>query len=433
MGDEVHNFYSNNNIILNPCVSLIIYTNFQKREGECHLTTNKTTENALAEQSRAEQLDLDNLPAKKNIYIYGAGIRGIMLAIYLEDVKNIHPVVVVSDGHRKNSTYSYLGKERGEIYEFGALGDLQANNVFFINTIIQGGYKIRDMLVDRFGAAAYTELTDKIFNKIIKVLPLLDRGQFLPSSFYLEGDNIAYPIYEAVPPKKAAEVEGSELYEIFMNNTGKTIDKWHHYFPIYERHFFRFRDRKIKVLEVGVYKGGSLRMWKKYFGPAAEIHGLDIVPECEEFALPEQDIYVHIGDQSDGEYMRTLMDKIGPVDILIDDGGHTMQQQITTFLSCYDKLTENGVYLCEDLHTSLWANFMDYNENFIDFVKKHIDLLYLYWFSNSMKGALGEQFDNLMTSLEIPRFTTITDGIHFYDSVVVFERGNKGAPVRSLQ
>ena len=108
------------------------------------------------------------------------------------------------------------------------------------------------------------------------------------------------------------------LEEYFVRNNARLIHKWAHYFEIYHRHFYSFRGRQITLMEFGVYRGGSLQMWKHYFGGRARIVGVDIDPACKEFEEPQ--IEIHIGDQADNDFLRQLRQKIGPVDILIDDG-----------------------------------------------------------------------------------------------------------------
>ena len=75
----------------------------------------------------------------------------------------------------------------------------------------------------------------------------------------------------------------SELDRIIATHAGHVVNKWKHYFEIYDRHLSRFRDREITVLEIGVAGGGSLEIWRKYFGPKAKIVGLDINPDCSRF------------------------------------------------------------------------------------------------------------------------------------------------------
>lgn len=120
-----------------------------------------------------------------------------------------------------------------------------------------------------------------------------------------------------------------------------------HYFPIYNDHFSRFRGRRIRLLEIGVYSGGSLDMWRKYFGDDCEIIGVDINPECKRFE--GNGVSIHIGNQSDRDFWRRLHDTVGEFDIVIDDGGHKPRLQRPTFGEILRVIKPGGVYLCEDL------------------------------------------------------------------------------------
>lgn len=154
------------------------------------------------------------------------------------------------------------------------------------------------------------------------------------------------------------------LHDYFINNKNNAIHKWYMYFDAYQRHFSRFRGKDVNILEVGVQNGGSARMWKHYFthgfpNAKVQIYGVDIDSRCKEFECDE--IKIFIGSQEDREFWRKLKTKIPKVDILIDDGGHTMRQQIVTFEEMFDFVKDGGVYLCGDLHTSYWKSYGGYN------------------------------------------------------------------------
>ncbi len=136
----------------------------------------------------------------------------------------------------------------------------------------------------------------------------------------------------------------------FLNNTGRTIHKWKHYFPAYERHFGRFVDRPVTFLEIGCGEGGSLQLWKRYFGPHARIVGVDIRPEC--VAFEEDQIAIRIGDQSDPAFLKTLIDEFGSFDVILDDGSHVMTHIGASFAYLYPRMSSTGVYMVEDLHTA---------------------------------------------------------------------------------
>ena len=70
------------------------------------------------------------------------------------------------------------------------------------------------------------------------------------------------------------------LWSDFLTNDQRLIHKWTHYFGISDRHFSRFRGKNEVVLEFGVSHGGSLQMWRDYFGPNVRICGVDIDPRC---------------------------------------------------------------------------------------------------------------------------------------------------------
>jgi len=115
-------------------------------------------------------------------------------------------------------------------------------------------------------------------------------------------------------------------------------------------------------------------MWSHYFGSNAKIYGIDVDPKCAQYDLGEN-IEVIIGSQEDRNFLSNLKNLIPKIDILIDDGGHTMNQQITTYEELFPHIKEDGVYLCEDLHTSYWpkfgggykkeGTFIEYSKNFI--------------------------------------------------------------------
>lgn len=211
--------------------------------------------------------------------------------------------------------------------------------------------------------------------------------------------------------------EKSSLKAYFKTNSGRYIDKWDHYFEIYERHFNRYRGKEVVILEIGVSQGGSLQMWKNYFGKDARIIGIDIDPRCKE--LEEENVEIFIGSQSDRKFLREIKKKIPRVDILIDDGGHTMKQQIVTYEELFDHVKDDGVYLSEDLHTSYWrkwgggykrpSTFIEYTKNFIDELNA---------------------FHSKQKRFKLTTFTKSVDSIHYYDSVIVLEKKKKEKPFR---
>lgn len=207
----------------------------------------------------------------------------------------------------------------------------------------------------------------------------------------------------------------NDLERYFRANTGRQIHKWLHYFDIYERHFARFRGSDVHVLEFGVAQGGSLQMWKDYFGPRCRIYGADKNPACK--AAEEERVEIFIGDQADRAFLRSLAARVPRIDILIDDGGHRMQQQIRTFEELFPRVQPEGVYLCEDTQTSYWPNYgggLRRRGTYIEYAKGLIDALHA-WHAESAR-------------LPVSEFTRSVHGVHFYDSVVVIEKRPMPAP-----
>ena len=215
------------------------------------------------------------------------------------------------------------------------------------------------------------------------------------------------------------------LREYFEANPGRLIHKWLHYFDIYHRHFAGHRGKAITLVEFGVFHGGSLQMWKHYFGPKARIVGVDINPDCA--SLAEEQVEIRIGDQSDRVFLRSLADELGAIDILIDDGGHMMRQQIATFEETFPAVAHGGVYLVEDLHTSYWPEYgggygrplpLDFRwapRSFIEYSKNLIDGL------NAWHSRKPER-------LAVSEFTRSVRAMHYYDSVLVIEKDAIPAP-----
>jgi cephalosporin hydroxylase len=207
------------------------------------------------------------------------------------------------------------------------------------------------------------------------------------------------------------------LWSDFLTNQGRPIHKWKHYFPVYERHFRDYMHKTVTFIEIGCGEGGSLQMWKRYFGPHARIVGLDIDPQCKQFE--EDQIDIRIGAEQDPEFLRSVIEEFGTPDIVLDDGSHVMSHVCASFAFLYPRLAKSGIYMVEDLHTAYWPEYeggLGRPGSFIELAKQLIDQL---------------NADHIRDGLAPTEFTRTTMAMHFYDSAVVFERGRhteKAAP-----
>ncbi len=203
------------------------------------------------------------------------------------------------------------------------------------------------------------------------------------------------------------------LHKYFLNNAHKRLHKWVHYFDIYERHLERFRNRSPVMIEIGVMGGGSLAMWKEYFGPGSRIVGIDVDSACK--AHEGDGIEVVVGSQDDPAVIESIFARHPRVDIVLDDGSHRMNHMIASFNLMYERVHPDGVYLVEDTHTCYWKEYgggLEREGSFMEFVKHKLDEI------NAVhtKGALP-----------VSEFTRSTACVACYDSVVVFERRRQGA------
>lgn len=172
------------------------------------------------------------------------------------------------------------------------------------------------------------------------------------------------------------------------------------------------------MLEIGVFGGGSLAMWKEFFGKGTKIIGLDINPECKQHQADGIEIF--IGSQDDPQLIGQILQKYPTLDLVLDDGSHIMPHMIASFEMLYDKLQANGIYMVEDTHTCYWPEFgggYKHEGSFMEYAKLKLDEL------NAV---------HTRGILPISNFTKSTDFISFYDSVIVFEKrpqGSRQAPI----
>jgi hypothetical protein len=221
---------------------------------------------------------------------------------------------------------------------------------------------------------------------------------------------------EQPAPQSDTPSPGNSLRDYFDANRGPLLNKWLHYFDVYDRHFTRYRGREMVMIEVGVYHGGSLGMWTSYFGPRARIVGIDVNPRARKFAGDQVDVM--IGDQADRAFLRSVRERYPRVDIVLDDGGHSMVQQITTFEELFDTVADDGVYMVEDTHTSYWTEYgggLDAPDSFLAYTKRLVDQLNA-WHVREWADKPKEKFARSAWSLT------------WYDSIVAIEKRPKSAP-----
>ena len=196
----------------------------------------------------------------------------------------------------------------------------------------------------------------------------------------------------------------------------------HNYTKIYSRYFDSIRDDVKKVMEIGVYQGSSIRMWEEYF-PNSMIYGIDNLESSR--AVENNRVRIFIGKQEDTSFLCDVIRDIGGnFDIIIDDGGHMVEQQISSFDYLIDYVKNGGVYIIEDITASYWKGFgggLKRPNTSIEFLKDRIDDI-------NFSGYTGEHLclnpDNILKiKPNINKYERQVESIHFYSGLAfVFKR-----------
>lgn len=230
----------------------------------------------------------------------------------------------------------------------------------------------------------------------------------------------------------------SDLAELLS----KRRTKWNArlYAERYERYFGQFRDRPIKLLEIGIggyddpkSGGDSLRAWKAYF-PRAQIFGLDIV---DKRALEEDRIKTFRGSQDDAEFLRRVVAETGELDVIIDDGSHRNDHVVASFKALYPHLNDGGVYVVEDTHFSYVPSFPNWRsivpaETPPSWVQYGGSLdLYardtMVGFFKRLADCVSHQ-EFFHPGYQPNYFDLHTVGVHFYRNQIFVLKGDNSAP-----
>ena len=162
-----------------------------------------------------------------------------------------------------------------------------------------------------------------------------------------------------------------DVYKSYASSPFLSI-KHSNYFGVYSEILEKFRNKPIIFVEVGVYNGGSLFMWRDFLGPKARIIGVEFNPLAKK--LEEHGFEIFIGNQADPDFWTSFFKQIGPVDVVLDDGGHTNEQQIVTASICFNNINNGGIMIVEDTHSSYMTRFGNPSRySFIEWTKTIVD------------------------------------------------------------
>jgi SAM-dependent methyltransferase len=196
--------------------------------------------------------------------------------------------------------------------------------------------------------------------------------------------------------------------------------KWTQYFEAYEELFASRRADSLRILEIGVFKGSSLRLWRQYFHhPQTMVVGIDIDPNCAQYEAAAEGIHVRIGSQADPEFLKHIVSEFGPFDLIIDDGSHHSTHMIVSFNSLYrDGLKDGGIYFAEDLHANYWLPWRDSRRSFLDLCKELLELMHAHYTKGWLANWNHEAAAGVPIVMEVPEITLMIKEIRVLDSMV---------------
>ena len=228
---------------------------------------------------------------------------------------------------------------------------------------------------------------------------------------------IRWPCFQTDVPSQ--EIASDALYKVWT--TIPHGRKWSHYFQIYESIFGSRRTEPLRILEIGIFRGASLKLWRKYFeNPKTIIVGVDVVPACLQFDEPAADIHVRIGSQADPAFLNRVVEEFGPFDIIMDDGSHHSSHIISSFNHLYAKaLKDTGIYFVEDLHANYWHPWRDSRKSFLDVCKQLLEEMHAHYRNSTPEDFMTcPPSERTTSAIDVPQITTMIREIRFFDSIV---------------
>ena len=211
-----------------------------------------------------------------------------------------------------------------------------------------------------------------------------------------------------------------------IRNTDKS-SLIHNYCVKYEKYLPYKRTDKLKILEIGVLNGESLRMWKDYF-ILSDIIGIDINTDCKKY--DEERITVEIGSQTDLNFLWEIGEKYEMFDMILDDGSHINNDVIFSFEQLFKYVKPGGIYVVEDTCTSYWADYGGGHRKdgtSVEFFKGLVDDV-------NLRGLINYDFNNVHARREDkmipyvqkhqPQCMIDIESINFLNGIIIITKSN---------
>jgi demethylmacrocin O-methyltransferase len=193
------------------------------------------------------------------------------------------------------------------------------------------------------------------------------------------------------------------------HGTGKGPDA-HGYTAAYHAFLDPLREREVRLLEIGIGTGASLRMWEEYL-PNARLYAIDEDPAA--IAHASERTRVFIGDQTDPAFLAQVAGVTGELDVVIDDGSHHPDHQRVSLEALFPHVRDGGLYAIEDLGCAFSPRYgpaagLGNPASVIEYLKGMLDVIHA---SPTLGGHLGDAISARVRALHLfPQLAILVKG-----------------------
>ena len=212
------------------------------------------------------------------------------------------------------------------------------------------------------------------------------------------------------------KIDESSTYSGLFSKEIKGSLKWNHYSTVYDKLLSKYTSQpNLKVLEIGIQDGGSQRILKRYFPNSATIMGIDVDERCLNL---NTGTLLRLGSSRDKMFLQSVVREMGGVDLVIDDGSHRSSDQKMAFESLFPLLSNDGIYIVEDLeHSYFWksggAPYLP--TTFWNYAKRTTEMLNYSFRVYPKLGMLNVKSSDLFS-------------VSFYPQVIAFHKLKRQSP-----
>jgi hypothetical protein len=217
------------------------------------------------------------------------------------------------------------------------------------------------------------------------------------------------------------------LNQIALEKGTDKSSEIHNYCTKYEKYLPFERWEPLKILEIGVLGGDSVRTWKEFY-PNSTVIGIDINPDCKFHQDLNNGIHIEIGSQDDPDFLNSVIAKWGPFDMILDDGSHMNHHVIVSFNHLIDSVKSERVYVVEDTCTSYWPDYgggfrtagtmMEFFKGLADGVNFNGQLQEYFWNVHARR----EDFLTKQTKDKGLNIRTDIESINFLNGIIIITK-----------